>query len=63
MILLGKQKYSQSHIIQYNLEKNQTKAKLIYSAMFDVGHLLNNVLSTMSFEGRAKERKMIEMHL
>lgn len=26
--------------------------------MFDVGHLLNNVLSTMSYERRAKERKI-----
>lgn len=25
--------------------------------MFDVGHLLNNVLSTISYERRAKERK------
>lgn len=31
--------------------------------MFDVGHLLNNVLSTMSYERRAKEREMKEMHL
>lgn len=26
--------------------------------MFDVGHLLNNVLSTMSYERRGKERKI-----